>query len=102
MVFGELETRMIAPGLESASPRILVFGDLILDDYIHGSARRISPEAPVPVVEVANRQQTLGGAGNVINNLVEWGAQVTPLSGRISAVTWWFPSCGLVAWIPIC
>jgi rfaE bifunctional protein kinase chain/domain len=55
---------------------ILVVGDLILDRYIWGKVRRISPEAPVPVVEVKEIEDRLGGAGNVVRNLRQLGAQV--------------------------
>ncbi|MEJ2683485.1 MAG: D-glycero-beta-D-manno-heptose-7-phosphate kinase [Candidatus Sulfobium sp.] len=53
---------------------ILVVGDLILDRYIWGNVRRISPEAPVPVVEVERESFLLGGAANVANNIVSLGA----------------------------
>ena len=49
--------------------RILVAGDLMIDEWIWGTVTRISPEAPVPVVAVADHSFTLGGAGNVANNL---------------------------------
>jgi rfaE bifunctional protein kinase chain/domain len=49
--------------------RILVVGDLMLDEWIWGTVTRISPEAPVPVVAVGDHSFTLGGAGNVANNL---------------------------------
>jgi D-beta-D-heptose 7-phosphate kinase/D-beta-D-heptose 1-phosphate adenosyltransferase len=58
-------------------PAILVIGDLMIDHYIIGSASRLSPEAPVPIVNVKNESITLGGAGNVVQNLVTLGAQVT-------------------------
>ncbi len=54
--------------------RVLVLGDLMLDRYIWGRVTRISPEAPVPVVEVVNSTSTLGGAGNVAANLRSLGA----------------------------
>ena len=54
----------------------LVVGDLMIDEYLWGSVDRISPEAPVPVVCVEKESHTLGGAGNVINNLVSMGAKV--------------------------
>ena len=60
-----------------AGCRILVVGDLMVDAYLWGEAKRISPEAPVQVVSVASEEHTLGGAGNVINNLVALGAQVS-------------------------
>ena len=58
-------------------PSVLVIGDLMIDHYIWGSATRLSPEAPVPIVNVKNESTTLGGAGNVVQNLVALGAQVT-------------------------
>lgn len=54
--------------------RVVVLGDLMLDRYIWGHVTRISPEAPVPVVEVVNSTSTLGGAGNVAANLRSLGA----------------------------
>lgn len=56
---------------------ILVVGDLIVDDYVWGRVDRISPEAPVVVVRVTEENQRLGGAGNVVNNLVALGAKVS-------------------------
>jgi D-beta-D-heptose 7-phosphate kinase/D-beta-D-heptose 1-phosphate adenosyltransferase len=56
--------------------RALVIGDLMIDEYLWGSADRISPEAPVMVVSVEKETHTLGGAGNVINNLKVMGAKV--------------------------
>jgi D-glycero-beta-D-manno-heptose-7-phosphate kinase len=55
---------------------IMVIGDLMLDEYIWGKVDRISPEAPVPVVEVQSELFKLGGAGNVANNLLSLGAHV--------------------------
>ena len=49
--------------------RILVLGDLMLDRYIHGAVARISPEAPVPVLDVKREYVALGGAANVSANL---------------------------------
>lgn len=57
--------------------RVAVVGDLMLDEWLWGNVQRISPEAPVPVVEVTNRSYTLGGAGNVANNLAALGAKVS-------------------------
>lgn len=56
--------------------RILVVGDVMVDEWIWGTVTRISPEAPVPVVAVTNHSFTLGGAGNVANNLHALHAQV--------------------------
>jgi D-beta-D-heptose 7-phosphate kinase/D-beta-D-heptose 1-phosphate adenosyltransferase len=59
-----------------ASIRALVIGDLMLDEYLWGKTERISPEAPVQVVDITREDLRLGGAGNVINNLVTLGCQV--------------------------
>ncbi len=56
--------------------RILIVGDIMLDRYIWGQVKRISPEAPVPVVKKQRVTETLGGAGNVANNLAGLGCQV--------------------------
>ena len=63
--------------LKNFTPRILVVGDLMIDHYLWGSCERISPEAPVQVVDIAKETTVLGGAGNVINNLVALGADVS-------------------------
>jgi len=55
---------------------ILVIGDIMLDRFIWGNVSRISPEAPVPVVEVEYETVMLGGATNVVNNLVSLGGSV--------------------------
>jgi D-beta-D-heptose 7-phosphate kinase/D-beta-D-heptose 1-phosphate adenosyltransferase len=49
--------------------RILILGDIMLDEYLYGAVSRISPEAPVPVVEINDEQLRLGGAANVANNI---------------------------------
>ena len=56
--------------------RLLVIGDVMLDRYWHGSASRVSPEAPVPVVQVINREDRPGGAGNVALNIAALGSAV--------------------------
>jgi D-beta-D-heptose 7-phosphate kinase / D-beta-D-heptose 1-phosphate adenosyltransferase len=61
-------------------PNILVIGDLMIDHYLWGSTNRISPEAPVQVVEVEKETTVLGGAGNVVNNLISLGAEVMVIS----------------------
>ena len=62
-----------------AGKRIVVLGDVMLDEFIWGRVRRISPEAPVPVVEVDRQTLALGGAGNVVSSLVALGAAATPI-----------------------
>ena len=58
---------------------ILVIGDLILDEYIHGTVERISPEAPVPVLWASKRDYVPGGTANVANNIKSLGGKVTLL-----------------------
>ena len=58
----------------AARPTLSVLGDLMLDEWIHGDATRISPEAPVPVVRFGARKLAPGGAANVAANLLSWGA----------------------------
>jgi rfaE bifunctional protein kinase chain/domain len=60
-----------------ARQRILVIGDVMLDHYIWGDATRISPEAPVPVVDIARDSWSGGGAANVALNIASLGAQCT-------------------------
>lgn len=55
---------------------ILVAGDYMLDKYCHGEVSRLSPEAPVPVVQVQKQTYAMGGAANVVNNLCELGCSV--------------------------
>ena len=62
--------------------RVLVIGDLILDEYIWGKVERISPEAPVPVVWANRKTQVPGGAANVANNIRAYGSDAY-LSGVI-------------------
>jgi rfaE bifunctional protein kinase chain/domain len=57
--------------------RVLVIGDVMLDHYTYGQVKRISPEAPVPVLEFDNERWVPGGAGNVAANLASLGADVT-------------------------
>ncbi|MGA2053457.1 MAG: PfkB family carbohydrate kinase, partial [Opitutales bacterium] len=69
--------------------RLLVVGDLMLDEYVLGDAHRLSPEAPVPVVLVERETSTPGGAANVALNLVSFGAkaELCGWSGTDSAAT---------------
>ncbi|WP_261518069.1 D-glycero-beta-D-manno-heptose-7-phosphate kinase [Campylobacter lanienae] len=60
--------------------RVLVVGDLMIDHYIWGSCDRISPEAPVQVVNIKNETKRLGGCGNVVSNLIALGAEVGVIS----------------------
>src|SRR6202022_4196631 len=71
----------------ASEKRILVIGDLMLDEFVWGRVSRISPEAPVPVVEVLRESYYPGGAANVARNLRECGteAYVMGLIGNDSA-----------------
>ena len=71
-----MNTRLIEIVGRLKSPRIFVLGDLILDKYVWGSVSRISPEAPVPVVNVKGEEYRPGGASNVVTNLAALGARV--------------------------
>ena len=66
--------------LKNFTPKILVVGDLMIDHYLWGSCERISPEAPVQIVDIAKETIVLGGAGNTINNLNTLGAEVSVAS----------------------
>ena len=61
-------------------PRVLIVGDLILDRYVSGDVRRISPEAPIPVLAARHDENRLGGAGNVCANLRSMEAEVELIS----------------------
>ena len=67
---------------KAKSCRILVVGDVMLDQYYYGEVTRISPEAPVPITRVTSTKQTMGGAANVAHNLALLGTQ-TYISGFV-------------------
>ncbi len=76
-----LDRKQLESFLEGAAKiRALVVGDLMLDEYVWGSTDRISPEAPVPVVDVKHEDSRLGGAGNVINNLMALNCHIDVVS----------------------
>lgn len=60
-----------------SSVRVGVLGDLMVDRFIYGDARRLSPEAPVPVVQIKRRTTQPGGAANVANNVLSMGGQLS-------------------------
>ena len=64
---------------------LLVLGDAMLDRYVHGEVRRISPEAPIPVLRARTRRFVLGGAGNVAENAAALGARLRPETGVAAA-----------------
>ena len=61
---------------------LLVVGDLMIDQYLRGKVSRISPEAPVPVVRLERESFRMGGACNVVSNLVALGARAIPAGVR--------------------
>lgn len=68
---------LIADAKKLSDQNILVLGDLMLDQWMWGKVSRISPEAPVPVVDVNRVTYTPGGAANVVSNLLSLGSRVT-------------------------
>ncbi len=70
------DSKVLSEGIDRfTSCRITVVGDVIMDEFLWGRVDRISPEAPVPVVEVERQSHMLGGAGNVVNNIIALGGQ---------------------------
>ena len=68
--------KILLDKVKLSAPKVLVLGDIMLDCYINGSVRRISPEAPVPILDFEKEKYVLGGVGNVAHNLVNLGAEV--------------------------
>lgn len=71
-----MHTELLTVVERFAGRRILLVGDFMLDRYVFGDAERVSPEAPVPVLRVIERQDRVGGAGSVALNVVALGAHV--------------------------
>ncbi len=70
-------TAHLLPLLDKLSGhRVLCVGDVMLDRYVYGQVERISPEAPIPVLRIQREAVTMGGAGNVVRNIVSLGGQV--------------------------
>ena len=67
-------------GKISKKIKLLVIGDLMLDEYLYGNVERVSPEAPVPIVRLEKKIYSLGGAGNVSNNISSLGAKASLIS----------------------
>ncbi|MEZ0328529.1 MAG: D-glycero-beta-D-manno-heptose-7-phosphate kinase [Dissulfuribacterales bacterium] len=76
-LFNPKSERLIRLLGKAERPRLLVIGDVMLDHFIFGDAERISPEAPVPVVNMEKESWILGGAANVAHNLSALNADVT-------------------------
>lgn len=63
-----------------SNENVLVIGDVMLDHYLYGQINRISTEAPVPIVDIEEEEYRLGGAANVVLNLLGLGSNATLLS----------------------
>jgi len=73
-----IESSTLIPLIESLSGKaVLCVGDIMLDRYVYGAVERISPESPVPILRVDGETKALGGAGNVLRNLVALGVQAS-------------------------
>lgn len=59
--------------LDFSNYKVLIVGDVMLDKYYFGQVERISPEAPVPIVNIRKEESRLGGASNVANNIASLG-----------------------------
>ena len=82
-----MNTELITEKLAAVqSLRIGVIGDLMLDTYTYGRVERISPEAPIPILQIESEMAVLGGAGNVYANLVTLGVN-TIMMGSVGADT---------------
>lgn len=66
--------------MNTSKIKALIIGDIMIDHYIYGNCNRISPEAPVQVVEVQKEDYTLGGAGNVLKNLISFDCEADVIS----------------------
>ena len=67
----------IPPSKKFTASRVIVAGDVMLDSYLEGETNRVSPEAPVVILDVRGQQNRLGGAGNVALNLAAWGVRTS-------------------------
>jgi len=92
----QLVNKVRAIQQSAKQPVIMVIGDLMIDHYIWGGATRLSPEAPVPIVNVKSESNTLGGAGNLAQNLVSLGAEVI-LGGVIGRDVAGEQLCGILS-----
>ena len=70
----------IVDKIKEVPPKILVIGDIMLDRFIFGNVYRISPEAPVPIVQSMEEKYSLGGCGNVLRNLINLGVKASIIS----------------------
>src|ERR1700733_542388 len=81
-IAGEKMVRLAGTFSRLRPKKILLAGDLLVDTYTFGKAKRISPEAPVAIVNIQKEEHRPGGAGNVILNILSMGSSVVSL-GRI-------------------
>ncbi len=79
-LFGTAEQEFLIGHLQKLNKTIMIVGDIGLDEYLIGDVRRISPEAPVPILEVTEEDQRLGLAANVAQNIVSLGGHTILIS----------------------
>ena len=93
--FGDLDLNENLINKMKPAP-ILVVGDVMVDEYVVGEVERISPESPVPVLLAKDRHRRLGGAGNVVRNVVSMGGNVALFAtiGGDAAGEWFKKHCG--------
>jgi len=78
---GSIDSDELARDVQKlAGANVLCVGDVMLDRFVHGAVERVSPEAPIPVLRINREAVMLGGAGNVVRNLVALGAKCTFVS----------------------
>ena len=71
---------------------VLIVGDVMIDRYLHGRVSRISPEAPVPIVELRSTENRLGGAGNVALNIKALGVRSANRGTLLTAFSFFCPA----------
>jgi len=74
------DSDLVRLGEALARARVVCVGDVMLDRFVYGQVERVSPEAPIPVLSIAREATSLGGAGNVLRNLVAIGAEASFVS----------------------
>ena len=82
--------KSLVKGIDKFSEcKILVIGDIIVDEFVWGRVERVSPEAPVPIVNLERESLMLGGAGNVVNNIISLGGKAILCGVAGSDATSW-------------
>jgi rfaE bifunctional protein kinase chain/domain len=68
------------------NPKVLIVGDLMIDEWVYGEVNRLSPEAPIPIVDIETKRRYLGGAGNVYQNIKAIGGEPIIIGGTSNTV----------------